>query len=1010
MASKKKKAQSNPSSAPEGLGLQSWFHQELYELDRTKSEVEREAQRLPANPIEWIETPGFLHSAEDLPPAGEHFLYPKSYEIIRDIFDLLCPYCNEDMPAIRRGEVPREEQILRRFGECPKCGVSQVDMLRARKSCFYQQVAMAVGMRAGKELAIDTPIPTPDGWKTMGELKAGDLVFDENGLPCTVVEVHPVMFNLDCYRLTFSDGHSIVASDTHPWVTTDHCGRKNAARNYGSGRVCNAGPKIRTTREIAETLYPSAGPRGGYNHHIQLTKPLQLPPQEFSVHPYVLGVWLGDGDSHAPACTFNDEQIADELRSCGENVVEKPVKDGRGRRWSMAGDNEKGRLRKRMRMLDLYKNKHIPAAYFRGSYEQRLSLLQGLMDTDGTVDTQGRCEFSVVSERLAHDVADLLVTLGIRAMCREGRAKLNGRDVGPRWRICFKTALPVFRLRRKLDRLNANLPKVRYVTSRSIVAAEKVQSVPTRCITVDSPSHLYLCGEGMIPTHNSYLAANVASWIVQQALLLPNVRRSFGLSPGPPIEIAFAASTEMQTKDTIWAAFRSIYENSPWFQRYVANLKHREETAGRELYRETDNRLEFKEIGLTLVSLNSSSGSAAGRTRLAVFLDELARFRDTAGPNSADEVYRTLQRSMRTLWAKSDRMLRIGIHPPVHPLLVAISSPMHEEDRIMRLVRDAREYPGLRIYAQHLPSWEMNPDFTIEDFEEELAADPIGARRDFGAEPMGINERLFKNPEILTAQIVPERRPILTYQTEHFEEAGFSYVAPALGSCWTDLVRRRFMHCDPGRKEDSFGISIVSVEGFPPDYTVYIDAVIEVRPEPAPKGSRMKSREVHFEQVLKFMLQLRRHLNIVKVSFDHWQQVHYVQKLRAMGFNIEEHNIEMEDYLRFASDVEAGRVKFFPPERAHYDRKLRDVPMAKAMHELKMLEKVSPRRVDHPEGGSSDIAICMVGAHRNATQSFFTDGYVRGRPQMPLNRGYHISQMMGLSGNQRVGGIVRFRR
>lgn len=650
--------QSNLSAAPEGLGLQSWFHQELYELDKTKSEVEQEAQRLPANPIEWIETPGFLHSAEDLPPAGEYFLYPKSYEIIRDIFDLLCPYCNEDMPAIRRGEVPREEQILRRFGECPKCGITQVDMLRARKACFYQQVAMAVGMRAGK----------------------------------------------------------------------------------------------------------------------------------------------------------------------------------------------------------------------------------------------------------------------------------------------------------------------------------------------------------------SYLAANVASWIVQQALLLPNVRRSFGLSPGPPIEIAFAASTEMQTKDTIWAAFRSIYENSPWFQRYVTNLRQREETSGRDLYRETDNRLEFKEIGLTLVSLNSSSGSAAGRTRLGVFLDELARFRDTAGPNSADEVYRTLQRSMRTLWAKSDRMLRIGIHPPVHPLLVAISSPMHEEDRIMRLVRDAREYPGLRIYAQHLPSWEMNPDFTIEDFEEELAADPIGVRRDFGAEPMGINERLFKNPEILTAQIVPERRPILMYQTQNFEEAGFSYVAPALGSCWTDLVRRRFMHCDPGRKEDSFGISIVSVEGFPPDYTVYIDAVIEVRPEPAPKGSRMKSREVHFEQVLKFMLQLRRHLNIVKVSFDHWQQVHYVQKLRAMGFNIEEHNIEMEDYLRFASDVEAGRVKFFPPERAHYDRKLRDVPMTKALHELKMLERVSPKRVDHPEGGSSDIAICMVGAHRNATQSFFADGYVRGRPQMPLNRGYHISQMAGLNGNQRVGGIVRFRR
>ena len=82
----------------------------------------------------------------------------------------------------------------------------------------------------GKALALDTPIPTPDGWKDMAELCSGDRVFDENGLPCNVVAATDVMRGRPCYRITFSDGSEMVADSSHQWLTMDNKEREQARR------------------------------------------------------------------------------------------------------------------------------------------------------------------------------------------------------------------------------------------------------------------------------------------------------------------------------------------------------------------------------------------------------------------------------------------------------------------------------------------------------------------------------------------------------------------------------------------------------------------------------------------------------------------------------------------------------------------------------------------------------------------------------------------------------------
>ena len=163
-----------------------------------------------------------------------------------------------------------------------------------------------------------------------------------------------------------------------------------------------------------------------------------------------------------------------------------------------------------LRSLGLFGNKHIPTSYLRASEAQRRALLAGLLDTDGCVSANGGINFDSTNDRLARDVRELALSLGYRATLITKRATLNGRDCGPAYRVSFTTSDDVFRLERKRELLRQrssrhNPERTRF---RYVVDVRPVPSRPVRCITVDSPSHLFLAGEAMVPTHNT-MTANV---------------------------------------------------------------------------------------------------------------------------------------------------------------------------------------------------------------------------------------------------------------------------------------------------------------------------------------------------------------------------------------------------------------------------------------------------------------------------------------------------------------------
>lgn len=348
--------------------------------------------------------------------------------------------------------------------------------------------------QSGKALALDTPIPTPTGWVKFGNLTPGDHVFGADGQPVRVIARTPVWDDRPCYRVTFNDGTSIVADENHQWQMSEG--------------------EIISTKDLVKRASSRRG------HGIDLIKPVLTPNTPLPVDPYVLGAWLGDGGSRDGRVTCADEEVIERIRKSYR--VER--KDSYGPYgyyiYGLSPDLIK------LGVMDRHKRgqeqrKHIPALYLRSSYEDRVALLQGLMDTDGTVSADGRCEFCVTRKELALGVAELLRSLGIKVQVTEADAVLNGRVVGTRYRLHFSAFLagPIpFHLSRKRNRLLDGPSGIARSQRQFVTSVERTDSVPVRCIQVEGG--LFAAGEGWVITHNSEVVSNVIAGLM---VILPKL-------------------------------------------------------------------------------------------------------------------------------------------------------------------------------------------------------------------------------------------------------------------------------------------------------------------------------------------------------------------------------------------------------------------------------------------------------------------------------------------------------
>jgi hypothetical protein len=378
---------------------------------------------------------------------------------------------------------------------------------------------LADDMGLGKCEYVKNEVFTPIGRTKIGDLKVGDKVIGSDGKSHNVIGVYPQGVK-ETYKITFNDGFSILVGDEHLWsVSSPNYGRnrKNKRRKkslvlstkqmYEGGKITIKGDGHNKEKDYEiETYYKSSN--GNNKWQIPIVQPIQFERNDnLPIDSYLLGLILGDGHLTKSSCVFTvHSDDYDELFG-GFNLSENKQIDNKRKGNKFIGRDILYDLKLNESRSH---NKFIPDAYKYSSVENRLSILQGLMDTDGHCMYNGNgkflgTEFSTISKQLCEDVVEIVQTLGGIARVKTRIPTYTYNGIKKKGKLTYRVNVKLpkgmnpFRLKRKSDRY---VEQKKYPTGRYIKNIEKVGFEESVCISVDSPDKLYVT-EHCIVTHNT---------------------------------------------------------------------------------------------------------------------------------------------------------------------------------------------------------------------------------------------------------------------------------------------------------------------------------------------------------------------------------------------------------------------------------------------------------------------------------------------------------------------------
>ena len=377
-----------------------------------------------------------------------------------------------------------------------------------------QPVGNDIGYLPGPQ-PLDAKIATPNGWTTMGEIQPGNFIIGSDGNKKEVLKIFP-KGEKEVFKVKFSDGSETECCEDHLWYTTTI---KESQRKNKQGSV-------KSLREIKETLKTHKTQVN--NHKIGLVKPVKFKQKNMLIDPYIMGVLLGDGtltEKYSVYFTSSDAQIADNCASLlpSDMVCKIKNKVNNSYNYSFVNKSNVGRAHRsenlfnkeivRLNLLGKKSSaKFIPEEYKINSIKNRLSILQGLMDTDGFVSKDGSdVSYSTTSNQLAQDVQFIVQSLGgiskinkkISHYQSNGEKKIIESNVVS---ISLPKGMCPFRIDRKISRFKPRKHELHRMITDVVFAGKK----ETKCILVDSKDHLYAT-DYFILTHNT-LEEKLAPW------------------------------------------------------------------------------------------------------------------------------------------------------------------------------------------------------------------------------------------------------------------------------------------------------------------------------------------------------------------------------------------------------------------------------------------------------------------------------------------------------------------
>jgi hypothetical protein len=444
----------------------------------------------------------------------------RQYELWKLLQPDYCPHCGGHIVQKYTGTDRNGNPQYKPF--CDSCGESNLPQL----------ILGGGAAGGGKMLTFGSSICTPTGFKKLEDIKVGDLISNPiTGGAQEVVWLHPIETH-NFYRIHFIDGTHIDCSEGHLWSV--HQAGKRTKRINEIGERINE--RIKPTKWMFDWMQKhKAGKYNGRSLIIPLTSPVKFAisnavSRHNIIEPYILGALLGDGciSSNVITLTSMDQEIVDKFSKYGYDMTcYHQKKNNKAKQYTIKSE----KLLKGLIKLNLLNHtaidKFIPNLYKYSTVEERIALMQGLMDTDGYVDDRGHLSYSTISKQLAEDVAFVVRSLGGVATIKKnpaGYKKDTGEyiqcndvyDVYIRTKIDPELCGIIRKKQRARHEFNGGASEL----GKRIIDIEYIGKREGRCITVDDPSGLYIVDDFTV-THNSYVGS---CWLISSCMRFENIR------------------------------------------------------------------------------------------------------------------------------------------------------------------------------------------------------------------------------------------------------------------------------------------------------------------------------------------------------------------------------------------------------------------------------------------------------------------------------------------------------
>jgi len=351
---------------------------------------------------------------------------------------------------------------------------------------------------AGKAQPLHSLVVTPSGFVRMGDLKVGDLVCTPHGGSAPILAIHK-QGKKKIVKVVFSNGDFVECCEDHLW-------KVNALYDQWNG-------KILTTKEISKRI---KCPNGSNRFNIETPTHVDFKEKPILINPYFMGILLGDGSFRRPnsiSVTISRNDIVEFCRKTLNNKYHLIKRNGKKYHYEICGKNKIKKFEhiynaeiKRLELDCKFSyEKHIPQEYLINSYENRLDLLRGMMDSDGYISARGMLSYVTTSEQMHKDFVFLVNSLGGICRVTQKRKWFTHKGIKKQGRLAYNIA---FTMPEKVCPVRCEYKKDRYTKfrtrnkNRTISSVEYVGKMECQCIEIDHPDHLYVT-DNFVVTHNS---------------------------------------------------------------------------------------------------------------------------------------------------------------------------------------------------------------------------------------------------------------------------------------------------------------------------------------------------------------------------------------------------------------------------------------------------------------------------------------------------------------------------